>query len=352
MTAPIKVPRGNGRRQKITLVAAPGQPLPAKDARHLVEVRRGRIDQAADEAQAGLFHDRDTYFQRGEVLVRKASAPAGESDRPGEMPVVLVTASQPMVLDDLERTCRFVSVTENADTGEVRTRQVACPPQLPGVILGRAGRLPVPQVRGIAELPQLHADGSIVRDGYDARSRVVVVAPGRWPRVPDRPSDKEAHAALAKIKPLIADFPFVSDLDLAVMLAAMLSAVLRPTLPACPAFAWSSPVRGSGKSKLADVVAVIATGRQAPALTWPPQEDEAEKRLGAAVMSGEPVLLLDNIETALRGACLNSLLTQPVVSLRLLGRSQLVRAGEPLRLSRRLLLLRGWSHEQSKQVFP
>ena len=25
---------------------------------------------------------------------------------------------------------------------------------------------------------------------------------------------------------------------------------------------------------------------------------------------------------------------------------------EPLRLSRRLLLLRGWSHEQSKQVFP
>jgi putative DNA primase/helicase len=187
--------------------------------------------------------------------------------------------------------------------------------------------LPVPSVRGIAEVPLLHADGSIVFDGYDARAQVVVVAPGDWPHVPERPSDSDTEAALASVDAVIAAFPFVKDCDRAVTVAAMLSAVLRPTLPACPAFAWSAPVRGSGKSKLADVCAVIATGRTAPAMSWPRQEDEAEKRLAASVMSGDAVILLDNIETALRGDCLNSLLTQPTVSLRVLGRSQMLRVG-------------------------
>ena len=44
-------------------------------------------------------------------------------------------------------------------------------------------------------------------------------------------------------------------------------------------------------------------------------------------MAGDAVILLDNIETALRGACLNSLLTQPTVSLRMLGRSQVLKIG-------------------------
>jgi putative DNA primase/helicase len=232
-----------------------------------------------------------------------------------------------MLQDDLERTCRFLSVHESPDTGEVRTRTVACPKPLPAVILSRAGRLPVPALRGIAEIPLLHADGSIVRDGYDARAQVVVVAPGDWPEPVSNPSEADAREALARVMAIIEGFPHVKDCDRAVTVAAMLSAVLRPTLPACPAFAWSAPVRGSGKSKLADVCAVIATGRTAPAMSWPRQEDEAEKRLAASVMSGDAVILLDNIETALRGDCLNSLLTQPTVSLRVLGKSQMLRVG-------------------------
>lgn len=305
----------------------PGPGAPLIDSRHVVQVHRGRIDQAADDAAIGIFSSDSPYFQRGEALVRKVQGQEAAEQRPGCEAPLLIPASPAMLLDDLERTCRFVSVTECAETSEVRSRVVGCPKGLPSVVLARAGRLPVPSVRGIAEVPLLHADGAVVSDGYDPRSGVVVVAPGKWPQAPRNPTEKQARTALAKIGSILSGFPFVSEVDHAVTIAALLSAVLRPTLPACPAFAWSAPVRGSGKSKLADVTAVIATGRTAPALTWPPQEDEAEKRLGASVLAGDAVILLDNIETALRGACLNSLLTQPTVALRLLGRSQMLRVG-------------------------
>lgn len=318
------------------LGAVPAEPpdpprAPGEDARHVVWVRAGQIDQTADEAVQGLMGEGSPYFQRGECLVREVRGfirpPAFAGGTPRPVAPFLGPATVPMLHDDLERTCRFITRHEVVETGEVRLRTVSCPKPLPAVILSRAGRLPVPPIRGIAEVPLLHADGTLVMDGYDPRAQVLVVAPGEWPEVPERPSDADAEAALSRIDAVISGFPFVKDCDRAVTVAAMISAVLRPTLPACPAFAWSAPVRGSGKSKLADVCAVIATGRTAPAMSWPRQEDEAEKRLAASVMSGDAVILLDNIETALRGDCLNSLLTQPTVSLRVLGRSQMLRVG-------------------------
>lgn len=307
----VKIDRASLRRQD--------------DKRHLVLVETGHIDLCADDARAGLFADGSPYFQRGDALVRKVQGPDAAKHRTGSDAPMLVTATPAMLLDDLERTCRFLSRKENPETGETRTKPIHCPKALPAVILGRAGRLPVPTIRGLAEVPQLHADGTIVADGYDARAKVLVIAAGDWPRVPGAPTEADARAALARFDGLLAGFPFAGEMDRAITLAAFLSAVLRPTLPSCPAFAWSAPVRGSGKSKLADVAAVLATGRTSPALTWARQEEEAEKRLGAAVMAGDPVILLDNIESALRGACLNSLLTQPTVALRILGRSQLLR---------------------------
>lgn len=324
------------KRRTITVPAGPplGPPDPPRadggDARHVVWVRAGQIDQAADEAVKGLMGEGSPYYQRGECLVREVRGVArskGAEAGGRAAPPFLAMATGPMLQDDLERTCRFMTRQEVPDASEVRLRTVSCPKSLPAVILARAGRLPVPPIRGIAEVPLLHADGALVAEGYDPRAQVVVVAPGHWPAVPARPSDADAYAALERIDAVIAGFPFVKPCDRAVTVAAMLSAVLRPTLPACPAFAWSAPVRGSGKSKLADVCAVIATGRTAPAMSWPRQEDEAEKRLAASVMSGDAVILLDNIETALRGDCLNSLLTQPTVSLRVLGRSQMLRVG-------------------------
>lgn len=309
-----------GRVIKIDRAQLPGR----DDARHVVLVEKGRIDAVADAITAGLFHDGAPYFQRGDALVRLVAGKDAAKFRPGFDSPLLVTATTAMALDDVERACRFIERKET-EAGEVRMRVVPCPKQLPAVILGRAGRLPVPTIRGIAEVPLLRADGSLCADGFDAHAGVLVIAPGDWPPIPDAPTDADARAALARFDELLAGFPFAGEIDRAITLAAFLSAVLRPSLPSCPAFAWSAPVRGSGKSKLADVAAVLATGAPAPALSWPRLEEEAEKRIGAMVLAGDRVIAIDNIESALRGACLNSLLTQSTIAVRVLGRSQVLR---------------------------
>ena len=108
------------------------------------------------------------------------------------------------------------------------------------------------------------------------------------------------------------------------MLSAVITCVVRAMLDRAPLHGFSAPVRGSGKSILGDICAVIATGRRVTTLTWSPREDEAEKRLGAALIQGAPVLSLDNIVCPLGGELLCQVLTQESVQVRPLGITKLV----------------------------
>ena len=50
-------------------------------------------------------------------------------------------------------------------------------------------------------------------------------------------------------------------------------------------------------------------------------EEETEKRLSVVLQAGDPVLLIDNCERALKGEFLCSMLTQEILQARILGRS-------------------------------
>lgn len=290
------------------------------DRRAEVQVVRGRIDLVADATLSQMEAAGLPFYNRGDVLVRLARD-VGEARRkvasglPG-----LVPASSAMVLEAAESVCRF---TVHRQDGEIST--CACPRELPGVILSRVGRWPFPPVRSVAAVPILREDGGVGMDGYDGPTQTVVCLSGEWPNLPDAPTQDDARAALRRVQDLIAGFSFATEADRAVTLAAFLSAVLRPGLPSCPGFAWSAPVRGSGKSKLADIVSVLATGSPAAVLSWPAQPEEQEKRLGAALLAGDPVIAIDNVEGSLRGDCLNSMLTQAEMAIRMLGASKMPR---------------------------
>ena len=79
---------------------------------------------------------------------------------------------------------------------------------------------------------------------------------------------------------------------------------------------------GSGKSKLVDVATLIAGGREAAVIAQGKTEEELEKRLGALLLAGEPVIPIDNCEAPLGGEFLCSMLTQRRVRARILGRSE------------------------------
>jgi putative DNA primase/helicase len=136
-------------------------------------------------------------------------------------------------------------------------------------LLQRIGRWNFPPLRGIASCPFMRADGSIAsRPGYDKASGLLLAIPHHWPSPKPAPTRDDALLALAKLRHLIRTFCFVAPADESVMLSAMLTPLVRPGIDAAPMHGFSAPVRGSGKSLLTDIVAIIATGRPAACVSW------------------------------------------------------------------------------------
>jgi hypothetical protein len=61
-----------------------------------------------------------------------------------------------------------------------------------------------------------------------------------------------SFAACARLRKLLRHYPWVSDVDRAVALSLLLTAIARPVLPAAPLHGTDSPEAGSGKSLLID----------------------------------------------------------------------------------------------------
>lgn len=181
----------------------------------------------------------------------------------------------------------------------------------------------LPPLRGIVNMPTLRDDGSLVDvPGYDPRS-ALIYAPGeiKFPPIPRKPGRKQATEAHGTLRWLLDGFKFVSAADRAVALAAMLTACSRHAFATAPLFAFTAPVAGSGKSLLVDLVSLMATGRRAAVIALGAEIEELEKRLGAEVLGGSPIIALDNVERALGGEFLCQVLTQEFVKVRVLGRS-------------------------------
>ncbi|MBK9080738.1 MAG: hypothetical protein IPL88_01020 [Rhizobiales bacterium] len=201
-------------------------------------------------------------------------------------------------------------------------------------LLARSDKWRLRPLRAIVEAPNMRADGTVLqREGYDDASGIVASFGGQaFPHIPDAPTRDDAISSLALLKAPIALFPFVEDdggppgasTSRSVLLSAILTALCRRSLRSAPLHAFTAPTMGTGKSLLADVVSIIATGRSATVISQGKNEEEDEKRLLAILMQSDPIIVLDNIERPLSGDALASILTQETWASRLLGQSRQV----------------------------
>jgi len=145
------------------------------------------------------------------------------------------------------------------------------------------------------------------------------------PATPEHPTKDEAAAALIILRELLNEFPFADPASLSVALSALISPVVRGALPVCPLHAITAPVAGSGKSYIVDLAAAISTGQLAPVLSAGKNEEETSKRICAALLDGQQIISIDNVNGDLGGDMLCQAVERPVVALRPLGRSELVR---------------------------
>lgn len=179
-------------------------------------------------------------------------------------------------------------------------------------------------IMGVVETPTIRRDGTILdRPGYDRSTRLYLAPSCKVPRIPDAPTQDDAVQAMRRIDGLVADFPWRSKADRSVWVAALFTTVARECVDGCtPLFGFDATAAGSGKSLLADVIAILATGRVAPRLTFeggPHAESELRKRITSIALAGDRLTLLDNVDVPLGGASLDAAITGRTWRDRILG---------------------------------
>ena len=284
-------------------------------------VHSGQFAQAVDDTEVALVRAGAAVLVRAGRLVQ----PIPEDRPAADGRKTQVTILKPLTTAYVAYLITTLGYTYMKYDARSR-RLVPCdPPEriLRGLL--EKGQWAFPRVTGVVNVPTLRPDGTILdRPGYDPATGLWLQPDERitLPPIPTNSSREEAAAALDLLRALLMEFPFVRPLDRAVALAALLTAVLRGAFGLAPAFLFRAPTAGSGKSYLVDLIATIITGRWCPVIAVPRNQEEFEKKLGALLLEGVPIISLDNASVDLSGDQLCQMTERPVTKVRVLGRSE------------------------------
>jgi hypothetical protein len=290
------------------------------------------LDRVVDEAARALGNDPNVFKRAGELvrIVRVDACDADEAHREGTPQIRPFPMASLKV--QLTRVASWLKKVEDkkAKEGEPRWKEVATTPGDDVVAavsqMGEWSR--VPRLESVIETPAMRPDGTILQiPGYD-RATAFYYEPGGviFSPVPEHPTQEQAHAALEVLLEPFLDFPFATGAAYMVPVAAVLTLLARPAIRGnVPAFVFEAATRGSGKTMLADVVAMITTGRIASKVTFPRSEEELEKILGGYARKGVSLFSFDNVsvDNPFGGAPLDKVLTSGgSVDLRILGKTE------------------------------
>jgi putative DNA primase/helicase len=301
-----------------------GTPSDEGGGRRLIQFAASRPDIAADEAEAALIASGLPVFQRGgelvEPCVERALAYGG-----GETQfVTLQKIGEARVIDLLAQCTRW----EKFDKRDGEYVPIAPPRIVAQILLDRRGTWRIRRIAGVVEHQTMRPDGSLVTaPGYDERTQLYLALDPRiiLPEIPAYPSYEHARQAVELIGDLLSEFSFKDkDLDFAAALSATMTPVLRPAMDSAPLHVVSSSTYGSGKSYSVSIPSAICTGRPAPVITASGEAEELEKRLDSALLSGKPMIVIDNANGELGGDKLAIAIDQPLISVRPLGASKTV----------------------------
>lgn len=301
---------------------APDAPLAAPGGRPIIRVKGDNLGAQIAAAEDALIRAGLDVYQQGGRLVQVARVRGQEAH--GEAAPYAVVEVCEVRLWELFST---VADWQRYDGRAKTDVSIRCPREVAAHFHARRGvRWRLPALAGLIHAPTLRADGSVLEaPGYDPATGFYLDPRGTtFPPVPANPSRDDAMRAAETLRGLLAEFPFVDGASRAVALSAILTATIRRSLGAAPLHAFTAPAPGTGKSFLTELVGEIAFARSIGGAAYSDDESENRKQIDGVLLAGQPAILLDNVTTALQGARLNEMLTQPSVTVRPLGGSRMV----------------------------
>ena len=284
------------------------------DARHkpLIRVLAGDLDRVVDAAEKALA-SRGRHYQAGGLIVSVST------DLTCGDPSIIPT-SAPALTRELS-----VAATWEKYDGRSKKLTRSDPPERHARILFDAQNFRyLPTLAGLARQPYFRElDGELItQPGYDKSAQRFGVFDAKQFVIPE-PTREAALAALALLGDLLAEFHFVADTDKAAALAAIFTAVVRPTLPYAPAFHVRAPVFGSGKTYLCELIGAFAGPGRNAKVSYPTTSEEATKVILSLLLSSPAVVEFDDMDTDwLPHGTIKRMLTAEQITDRILGVSR------------------------------
>jgi hypothetical protein len=179
----------------------------------------------------------------------------------------------------------------------------------------------LPEIKLFVHNPVFDTDWNLVSPGYSAQGGIYYAGESLAPLAGTEHLDK-----------LLSEFCFKTPGDRTNYIGILLTAVLIARfIGSKPAVLFCANQAGLGKTILAQILAILRDGSHADTVSYNPNDEEFEKRLGAVVKRGSTTIIIDNAKSSgrnpkIESACLERSITDPILSYRLLGGSNLIRA--------------------------
>jgi len=282
-----------------------------------INVQGGEIPRICDAAEQELSKT-GRHFQRSGMIVTVTT-------NPGAQETTVKPVTQSGLIRDLAGLAIWQRIDKRSDS-----LAIIDPPEKYARMLWDTTNYPhLPVLNGIAQQPYLRPDDSLMMDaGYDAVTGMFGVFNPKEFSVPDNPSKQQAEAALHELSELLCEFPFNTEYDQSAAICAILTAVVRSSLPQAPMFHVKAPSIASGKSYLCGLITAFATPKKGTPHAFPGDDEECKKLLLAELLTVPAVIEFDNLTgdlTPHKSLC--TALTSEYMSGRILGQSKTAEVG-------------------------
>lgn len=284
------------------------------EARHkpLIRVIAGDLHRVVDAAEKELAN-RGRHYQAGGLIVSVSTDPA--SGDPS-----IVPTSAPALTRELSVAATWEKYDGRAEDW------VRCDPPArhAGILFDAQNFRYLPPLAGVARQPYFREsdDELITQPGYDKTAQRFGVFDARQFVIPD-PTPEAARASLTLLEDLLAEFHFVAPTDKAAALAAIFTAVVRPTLAYAPAFHVRAPVFGSGKTYLCELIGAFAGPGGNAKVSYPTTSEEATKVILSLLLTSPAVIEFDDMDTDwIPHGTIKRMLTAEHITDRILGVSK------------------------------
>ena len=280
--------------------------------RDTIRIIDGELHHIVDAAEMVLARDGQYFRHGGAIVFMRLNPQSGIVD--------LVPMNQQSLTLALSRAVTF----EKFDGRTKGWRPCDPPVKVVSALFDSQNPQHLPILNGIAHQPFFsESDGNlVVNPGYDAKTGVFGAFDSADFTIP-KPTREAAEEALVLIRDLLGEFAFAEPVDEAAALAAIFTAVVRPSLPAAPGYHAVAPSSGSGKSLLCDTIAYFASPGSPVRASYPATVEEATKSMLSMLMTRPAVIIFDDMTTDwIPHGAINRIFTAESVTDRVLGVSR------------------------------